>query len=198
MIFKYNSILNIDQIQNLTKIKQLRILDFGCGYGAWSQKDIKKKYVKKITLYDKNKKLIKFLKKKYYQKKVSINFDFKDIIRKKNYNLVIMSSVIQYINIVKLKELIETISRNKKQLLIIIADIPILSRPSEFILLPFFNLTRFFFVFRMIFNEDYKKINYFLHKKQELNFLKKKFNVKFIKNIHDLKYIRYSLILRLK
>ena len=41
MIFKYNSIFNIKLIQNLTKIKQLKILDFGCGVGVWSQNNLK-------------------------------------------------------------------------------------------------------------------------------------------------------------
>ena len=115
MIFKYNSVLDIKQIQNLIRIKKLKILDFGCGIGVWSQKNLKNENIKKITLYDKNKKLIKILKEKYNQKKVEINFNFKDIIRKRNYNLVIISSVIQYISIIKFKKLIEIISKSKKK-----------------------------------------------------------------------------------
>ena len=83
MIFKYNSVLDIKQIQNLIRIKNLKILDFGCGTGAWSQNNLKDKNIKKITLYDKNKQLIKILKKKYNQKKIEINFNFKNIIKKK-------------------------------------------------------------------------------------------------------------------
>ena len=146
MIFKCSSVLNIKQIQNLIRIKKLKILDFGCGIGAWSQKNLKNKNIKKITLYDKNKGLIKILKRKYDQKKVEINFNFEDIIRKRNYNLVIISSVIQYISIIKFKKLIEIISKSKKKrkekLFIIITDIPILPRPFEFVLMPFFNLKR--------------------------------------------------------
>ena len=47
MIFKYNSSLDIKQIQTLTKISQLKILDFGCGIGVWSQKNLKNKKIKK-------------------------------------------------------------------------------------------------------------------------------------------------------
>ena len=64
MIFKYNSTLDINLIQKLTKIKKLEILDFGCGIGMWDPENLKNKKIKKITLYDKNKNLIKILKKK--------------------------------------------------------------------------------------------------------------------------------------
>ena len=40
MIFKYNSSLDIKQIQTFTKISQLKILDFGCGNGVYSEKVI--------------------------------------------------------------------------------------------------------------------------------------------------------------
>ena len=202
MIFKYNSIFNIKLIQNLTKIKQLKILDLGCGIGVWSQNNLKNKNIKKIILYDKNKKLIQILKKKYIQKKIEINFNFKDIIKKKSYNLVIISSVIQYMSIIKFKKLIDSITQNnqkpKKKLFIIITDIPILPRPLEFLLMPLFNLKRFFFTTRMIFNSEYKKLDFYLHKKSEFEFLKKRFNVLYAQNINDLKYLRYSLVLNLK
>jgi len=202
MIFKYNSIFDIKLIQNFTKIRQLQILDYGCGTGVWTKKNLENKDIKNITLYDKNKGLLKILKKKNRQKKIEINFNLKSIIKKKNYNLVIMSSVIQYISITKLKELIETITQSKKKerkkLFIIIADIPILPRPLEFILMPFFNLKRFFFVIKMIFNNEYKKLNFYLHKKDDIFFLKKKFKTLYAQNIHDLKHLRYSLILKLK
>ncbi len=202
MIFNYNSIIDIKKIKRLTKIKKLKILDFGCGTGVWSEEDIKSKDVEKIILYDKNKLLIKFLKKKYNQKKIEINFNFKNIVKKKNYNLVILSSVIQYMNILKFKKLIEALNKNKKKqnkkLFIIITDIPTLPRAFEFFLMPFFNLKRFFFSFKIIFNNEYQKLDYYLHNRNDFIFLKKKFDFKYSKNIHDLKYLRYSLILKSK
>ena len=70
MIFKYNYIFDITLIQSFTKIRKLKILDFGCGTGVWSQNNLKNKNIKKITLYDKNKRLIKILKKNIIKKKL--------------------------------------------------------------------------------------------------------------------------------
>ena len=198
MIFKYNFIFDTKLIQNFIKNKELKILDFGCGTGIWPKNDLENRNIKKIILYDKNKKLIRILKEKYNQKKVEINFNFKNIIKKKNYNLVIMSSVIQYMSIAEFKKLINIISQRKGKLFIIITDIPVVPRLLEFVLLPFFNLKRFFFVFTMIFNNEYKKLNFYLHKKKDFYFLKNKFKILFAQNIHDLKYLRYSLILKSK
>ena len=202
MIFKYNSILDIKKIQNFTKIKKFEILDFGCGTGVWSQQNLNDKNIKRITLYDNNKTLIKILKKKYTQKKIKINFNFKNAIKSQRYNLIIISSVIQYMSIAKFKELIKIFLKNKKTkkkyFFVIITDVPSFPRPFEFILMPFFNLKRFFYVFKMIFSGEYQKLNYYLHKKRDFDFLRKKFKVEYYQNFHDLKYLRYSLILKLK
>ena len=64
MIFKYNFTFDIQSIESLIKTRNLKILDYGCGTGTWSKNSLAKSSVKKITLYDKNKKLIKILKKK--------------------------------------------------------------------------------------------------------------------------------------
>ena len=113
-----------------------------------------------------------------------------------------MSSVIQYINLGQFKKLIKNIfnikKNKKKKLFIIITDIPNLPRPIEFFLMPIFNIKRFIFVLTMIFNKEYKKINFNLYKKKDFYFLKKDFQLSFKQNIHDLKYLRYTLILKSK
>ena len=183
MIFKYNFTFDIKLIQSFIKTRNLKILDYGCGTGAWSKNSLTKSSVKKITLYDKNKKLIKILKKKYNHKKVEINFNLKSIIKKKDYNLIFVSSVIQYINYYEFRKLIENILNNKKKrkknLFIIITDIPKFARPIELLLMPIFNFKRFIFVLSMFFNKEYKKLKFYIYKKEDFNFLDKNFKISF-------------------
>jgi 2-polyprenyl-3-methyl-5-hydroxy-6-metoxy-1,4-benzoquinol methylase len=197
MIFHYNYPINISKITRITKLKKLEILDFGCGIGNWIPHDVNLKKIKKIILYDNNPNLKKLLKKKYSNKKFHIEFNYKNIIKKK-FNVVIFSSVIQYIPAQRLKKIINDLEKNKKKLFIIFTDVPYLSRILEFSLLPFFNLKRFIYVLKIIFLSEYKKINFFIYKKNSFNIFKSKFNLIFSKNLHDLKFLRYSLIMRLK
>ena len=65
MLFDYEYTLKIKKIISLFKIKDLKILDFGCGNGIWSHDEIKNlTNLKKIILFDHNKNLIPLLKKK--------------------------------------------------------------------------------------------------------------------------------------
>ena len=111
MIFDYLEQIDLKEIKKLTKLIKLRILDFGCGMGIWSRKDLKQSFVQKITLYDKNNKLQKKLNEKYIEKKINVVFDLKKILQKNDFNLVIISSVVQYMNIFKLKKIIHKISK---------------------------------------------------------------------------------------
>ena len=198
MIFNYNSRINFHRLLNLINIKKLEILDFGCGRGIWLEKALKNKKLNKIVLYDKNIKLIPTLKRKYSSRKIKINFDLKNILKKEDFNLIIFSSVIQYMKKDYLEKLIRDLVRNKKKLFIVITDIPFLPRPFELLLMPFLNLKRFLYVLQFIFLKDYKKLNYQTYKKDDFKFLKNKFKLKFTSNFHDLDYLRYSLILELK
>ena len=198
MIFNYNSRINFHRLLNLINIKKLEILDFGCGRGIWLEKALKNKKLNKIVLYDENIKLIPILKKKYSSRKIKINFNLKNILEKEDFNLIIFSSVIQYMKKDYLEKLIRDLVRNKKKLFIVITDIPFLPRPFELLLMPFLNLKRFLYVLQFIFLKDYKKLNYQTYKKNDFNFLKNKFKLKFASNFHDLNYLRYSLILELK
>ena len=202
MIFEHLGEFDLEEIRKLISIKNFRILDFGCGTGIWSKKDIKKKFVKKIILYDKNKRLLKILNDKYTEKKITVNFDLNKILKKNSYNLVIMSSVIQYVNLNKLKKIINDFYDNfhdrKNSHYIIITDIPKFPRLIEFLLLPLFNIQRFFFVIEYLMNKEYHKIKYYYHKDDDFTFLKKNFIITKFRNLNNLKFLRYTLILKLK
>ena len=47
MIFEHLGEFDLEEIRKLISIKNFRILDFGCGTGIWSKKDIKKNLLKK-------------------------------------------------------------------------------------------------------------------------------------------------------
>ena len=107
--------------------------------------------------------------------------------------------MIQYFAFAQLKKIIHDFSKNKKKnLVIIITDIPFVPRLIEFILLPFFNIRRFIFVLPLIFSREYKKIDFFSYKKVHFKNFEDKFNIKYIYNLHDLKFLRYSLVMTLK
>ena len=198
MIFEYIFEINFQKISNFFKLKKFNILDFGCGRGIWLEKALKNKKLNKIVLYDENIKLIPILKKKYSSRKIKINFNLKNILEKEDFNLIIFSSVIQYMKKDYLEKLIRNLVKNKKKLFIVITDIPFLPRPFELLLMPFLNLKRFLYVLQFMFLKDYKKLNYQTYKKDDFKFLKNKFKLKFTSNFHDLNYLRYSLILELK
>jgi hypothetical protein len=198
MIFKYNYHFNISKIQRLVNSKKLKILDFGCGLGNWNKKIIYSKLINKIILYDKNKNLINILKKKYPSQKIEINFNLKKIIKIKDYNTIIFSSVIQYISQDKLKKIIKKLTKGKKNITIIFIDVPYLPRIIEFFLLPFFSFKRFLFTLKLLSSNNYNKINYFLYNKEKFKPFNKKFDLKFLCNLHDLKFLRYTLVMKLK
>ena len=202
MIFNYTEQIDLNFIKKFTKLNKLQVLDLGCGLGVWSKNNLKDKSLKKVVLYDINKKIIEKVKKKYNTKKIYVNSDFNQIINKKKFNLVIMSSVVQYIDKNKLKKIIKKIikkcPKKNKDFYIFIIDIPKFFRVFEFILLPFFDFKRFLFVTKLLKNKGYRKIKYHLHDENSFSFLYKNFQITKAKNLLNLKSLRYSLILKLK
>jgi 2-polyprenyl-3-methyl-5-hydroxy-6-metoxy-1,4-benzoquinol methylase len=199
MIFNYKFNIDLKRISSLVVSKKIRVLDFGCGTGSWDENQIKKlRKLSKITLYDKDKNFIKLLKDKYKHNKIKINFNLKSILKKNDYNLVIFSSVIQYLKKKELEHLINLFSRNKKEITIIIIDIPFLPRIWEFLLLPIFNIKRFFFSLKLIFSKKYLTNEYNVYAKKYFAKYRKTFNLKLRPNFHDLPILRYSIILKRK
>lgn len=196
-IFKYFGKLQTGKFLKIAGKKKLNILDFGCGVGTWSNNDLGNSSFKKITLYDKNKKLLNFLKEKYKNKKVEINFNKKKIIRNsKKYDLVIFSSVVQYMNKNEFKKILIDFEKKSKKITFLIIDIPKYPGFIEFILLPFFNIKRFFFSVNLIFNNQYKKTKRYNHNFESYDFIKNKFKIEKIENLYDLRFLRYTLVIK--
>ena len=126
-----------------------------------------------------------------------VNFNFNAICKKNDYNLIIFSSVIQYIPQSRLKKIIDVLCKNKK-VSVIFSDVPFLPRIVEFFFIPLFNIKRFFFILSLIFSRKYIKTNFFLYQKKDFDCFKKKFKVVFVRNLHDLKFLRYSVIMKPK
>ncbi|MDC0618143.1 class I SAM-dependent methyltransferase [Candidatus Pelagibacter sp.] len=198
-IFKYFSRLDTVTIAKIINKKKINVLDYGCGVGTWTKKDLINKSFNKITLYDKNQKLYNYLKKKYKSRKVLINFNKNKVLENnKNYDLVVLSSVAQYLSKNELRKILNKLKNRSKKTVYLIIDIPKFPNYIEFILLPFFNIKRFFFSISLIFNAEYKKIKIYNHNYKSYKFLKKQYKIKKISNLYDLKFLRYTLMIEAK
>jgi len=195
VLFKYNykllDLKDILKIKKINKLKKINILDFGCGDGVWEENKIKD--INKIILFDKNKELIPILKSKYKSNKIIRNFN-KKIIFTKNLNLIIFSSVIQYMSDKELKSTFKKILKvyKNKKLIIFINDHPIASRYIELFMLPFINWEKLLYSVSLIFNWKYLQTSYFKH-----NIFKKKYIVDNFK-IKDFGYLKGMPFLRKK
>lgn len=188
IIFFSNNLFNLLKKNNLYP-KKLNVLDYGCG------NCLLHKYLKfrKVYLFDPN----------FYYYRVNLGKNFiilknekKIFNSKKKYDLIILNSVIQYINSIKLKKLILTLENKvKPNGLILISDIPRKSRLLEiFDINNILIILRLFFYFR--FNKNYLEKKFFYYKKNfflNLNrFSNKEYS--FQKNL-NLMNSRYSLII---
>ncbi len=185
-VFQYNykllDLKDIIKIKKIKKIKKLNILDYGCGLGIWNEKELKDK-INKIILFDKNKKLIPILKKKYKNKKVVIDFNENTIFKNK-INLIIFSSVIQYLNEKKLKKIFVKIANTykNKKLFIFINDHPTVPRHVEIFIWFFTNWKKLFYSIKLIFDLDYLKTKYFFHNIHSKSYINNNFHIKNLKN----------------
>ncbi len=201
-IFDYNYVLldfkDILKIKRKFKLKKLNILDFGCGTGSWSPNEIKK--INKLVLFDKNKKLLPILKKRYSKNRnILINFNKKKIFSK-NINLILISSVIQYMSDDELQKLFLDVFKiySKKRLIIFINDHPINKRIVEFFLLPFINSRKFFESFKLAFKMNYLKTKYYRHDISQRKFIKKRFDIIDFGYSDDMRFLRKKYVLILK
>ena len=191
-LINFNDILKIKKI---SKIKKINVLDFGCGNGSWDQKKINKE-INSVYLYDKNKDLIPILNKKYNSKKISIEFDKKKIF-KRNINVIIFSSVIQYMSDKELKRIFSKIIKiyKNKKIYIFINDHPLKSRIFELLMLPFINMNKFLYSISLIFKINYLATKYYFHNIYKKKYIVDNFIIKKMGFIEDMKYLRGKFIL---
>lgn len=85
------------------------ILDYGCGNGIFNKKHAKNQKVKIIKMFDTDKNLKKMILNKY---KSCNNIIWTDTL-KQNYDVVFINSVIQYMNDLEYKNLINFFFKKK-------------------------------------------------------------------------------------
>ena len=201
-LFDYNYKLldfkDILKIKKILRLKDLYILDYGCGKGIWEKNQLKR--IKRLTLYDVNNELMQILFQKYgNNKNVDINFKKKNIFKKKT-NLIILSSVIQYMSNSQIENFLRNVKKKykNKKISIFLNDHPLQFRIIELILLPFINLKKFFESFKLIFKIRYMNLSYFTHNIYRNNYIKKNFFIRDLEYIQDMKYLRKKYLLILK
>jgi hypothetical protein len=163
------------------------VLDYGCGEGVWSSS-----VVKKVYLYDKNKKLIPFLKKKYRKN----NFY---ILKKPIFNkeIFLSNSVIQYINDKNLYSLKKKIIN--KFNIIIFSDIPKYPRIIEGFISIIFNPQRLMLALYYFFNHEYRKLGFYYRSLDKIvSLLDKYYNFQVIENLTAEKITRYTIVFKKK
>ncbi len=145
------------------KLKNLEVLDFGCGPCTIHR------YLnfKKAFLYDKEFFLLPNYKKNYFKFR-NYNSIFKS---KQKYDLIIINSVIQYIKPNFLNNLLISLNKKlKKNGIIFLGDVPQFNRLMEFVsctnYIKIYHLIKYF-----LFKKGYLKNKYYLHEK--LFFIKK-------------------------
>ena len=198
-LFKYQVNLvdfkDILKIKKISKIKKINLLDFGCGSGSWDQKKINKE-INSIYLYDKNKDLMPILKKRYSSRKVSLEFNERKIF-KKDINIIVFSSVIQYMSDKELNEIFSKIIRiyKNKKIYIFINDHPLKKRIIELLMLPFINFNRFVYSLTLINKIQYLITKHYYHDIYKKRYIVNNFFIKKIGFIDDMKYLRGKFIL---
>tara|TARA_Y100000591_G_C21730503_1_gene643812 strand:- start:376 stop:963 length:588 start_codon:yes stop_codon:yes gene_type:complete len=182
--------LNFKKFLNYLPKKNNIILDYGCGNGVYSYRDLKSKKIKLIKMTDKDKKL-KFLIKNKYSKSKKIIW-----INKLNtsYDVVFINSVIQYMSINQYKRLL-TFFFKKKVSTVIISDVPKFPRFLEAFFLLFLNPFKLIKAFNYLFTKQYRKIGFFYKDYEKLIVLNNSYIYKKEENLNDDKLLRYTLII---
>ena len=193
------SLKDLYNIRKKFKIKKLTILDYGCGLAPYFNHKVDTNQISKIYLYDKNRGLKTHLKKKFKNKKrFFINFSKNKVFHKK-INLIIFSSVIQYISDKELKKIFTQIikSYKKKKIYIYLNDIPSKNRFIELLFLPFIDFKKFLYSLKLIFNKNYLNLKYYHHDIKKKVYITNHFSFKNLSYMNNSKYFRQKYLLEL-
>ncbi len=181
-ISKFNQVEFIPLLPNKKNI----ILDFGCGNGCFS-KNFTNKKIKQIKMYDKDKTLRSFIKKKYKNNsKISWIESLKS-----NYNVVLINSVVQYLTLKEYKSLISHFFLKKVDT-IIISDVPKFPFYIEGVFCIFTNIKRILISLRYLFQKNYNF--YFFKKKSDFLIHNDYYEYQFHTNLNEDKLLRYTII----
>ena len=202
-IFQTNyELFNLKDLYNIKKrfkIKKLSILDYGCGRAIHFDNKIDTSLIDSVYLYDKNKRLKTYLKKKFRnRKKIFVNFNKNQVFNGK-INLIIFSSVIQYIEDKELEEIFIQIVKKykKKKIYIFLNDIPTKNRFIEFLFLPLIDFKKFLYSLTLIFNRNYLNLKFYLHDIKKKIYITDHFSIKNLGYTSNSKYFRERYLLEL-
>ena len=202
-IFQTNyELFNLKDLYNIRKrfkIKKLSILDYGCGRAIHFDDKIDPNQINSVYLYDKNKKLKTYLKKKFKnRKKIFVNFN-KDQVFNNKINLIIFSSVIQYIGDQELEKIFVQIVKKykKKKIYVFLNDIPTKNRFIEFLFLPLIDFKKFLYSLTLIFNMNYLNLKFYLHDIKKKIYITNNFSIKNLGYMSNNKYFREKYLLEL-
>lgn len=192
--FFHISKFNFKEFLKLLPNQKNKILDYGCGNGMYNKNYTSNNKISKIYMYDKNKTLKKFIKKKYYNNHLFQWIDNLNV----NYNIVLINSVVQYMDTTELKKKINFFFKIKHVNKIIVSDLPKYNRIIEAFLLILFNPSRFFKSMGYLFNKNYLKEKYYYKNIKELKHVFNDYKIKKHLNLNDEKILRYTLIIQKK
>tara|TARA_Y100000031_G_C8250721_1_gene400441 strand:+ start:2974 stop:3594 length:621 start_codon:yes stop_codon:yes gene_type:complete len=182
---------NLRGILKKKKLKENKIkaLDYGCG-NCYLHNFLR---FKSLYLFDPNLDRYELKLKKKIRKFNTFN-KLKN--NKVKFDLIIINSVIQYINPKNLRIVIKhLLNKTKKNGIVIISDIP--DRPRWLEILSFKNLIITINLFSYFgYSKNYLKLDYYFYKKKIIKLMlrKKKCRFEFIRNLNFIK-TRYSIII---
>lgn len=187
--YKFNEKYFLKIIPNKKNI----ILDYGCGKGVFTKITLKDNKIGKILCYDIDKNLKKFIKKKYIKNR---KIRWINNYHNHNFNIVLINSVIQYIDKYQWKKTLNFFLNKKSVKIIIISDISFYHRIIEIFYLLVFFPSIFIKFLKFYLNRDYISTKYYFKTMKEI--ISKKNNIKFEKknNFFGNHLPRYSLIIK--